>query len=186
MLWYDDDKTEKILVNLLSNAFKFTPENGEICIHCEYINKPGTSDPEYLSLKISDTGIGIPSDRIDRIFDRFYQVDDSTRRETEGTGIGLALTKELVDIYRGEIKVESVEGRGTTFWLKLPVAKELFNEDEISAIGVEKEEQVLGEQSPETGPEPKIPSAKGPDNSKPIILVVEDNKDLRTYISGTL
>src|SRR5690606_10622662 len=94
--YIDKDKLEKIVINLLSNAFKFTPKDGKI-------NVSLTLDNEQLFLVIEDTGIGIPADKINHIFDRFYQVDDSVTRTSEGSGIGLALSKELAILHKGDL-----------------------------------------------------------------------------------
>jgi AraC-like DNA-binding protein/anti-sigma regulatory factor (Ser/Thr protein kinase) len=185
-LWYDADKMEKILVNLISHAFKFTNEHGEITILGEYINQNETGDPEYFSLIITDTGKGIPSDRIDRIFDRFYKVNDSSESVAEGTGIGLALTKELVELYRGDIKVKSIEGKGTTFVLKVPVARDLFREDERIFLSEESPEPVAGEHYQPSEIIPALPVDKVEEKKKPVVLIVEDNPDLTRYIAGNL
>ena len=100
-------------------------------MNLEYMLSPMDNVPEYIEATVSDSGKGIPADKLEKVFERFYQVSDSDTREEEGTGIGLALTKELVDLYRGEIHVESKIGKGSTFMVKLPVSKEFFNEDEI-------------------------------------------------------
>ena len=88
-------------------------------------------DDNYVEISISDTGTGIPQNQIDKIFDRFYQVDGSHTREHEGTGIGLALTKELVDLHKGKIEVESEEGKGSTFRIIFPLGKDHLKPDEI-------------------------------------------------------
>jgi signal transduction histidine kinase/DNA-binding response OmpR family regulator len=185
-LWYDADKLEKILVNLISNAFKFTNEHGEITIRGEYINRKGTGDPEYLSMTISDTGIGIPADRIDRIFDRFYKVNDSSEGLTEGTGIGLALTKELVELYRGEIDVKSIEGKGTTFSLRIPVTWDLFRDEERIIVSEESLDPVAGEPYQPSEIKPDLPDNKAEEKNEPVVLVVEDNPDMSQYIAGIL
>ena len=87
---------------------------------------------QYAEIKISDTGVGIPQEKLPKIFDRFCQVDGSHTREQEGTGIGLSLTKELVELHRGRIEVESLEGKGTIFIIKLPLGKEHLKPEEIS------------------------------------------------------
>ena len=101
---------EKILTNLLSNAFKFTPERGAVTV-CIQTSSPGPAGP--LEIIVGDTGIGIPEGELPHIFDRFYQVDASQTREQEGTGIGLALTKELVELHHGTISVLLVKNSGT-------------------------------------------------------------------------
>ena len=118
IVYLDRDKMYKIVNNVLSNAFKFTPEGGsvDVVVHCQAELVSASSfapkipkqvrndDRGFVEISIRDTGIGIPKDRIDKIFDRFYQVDDTHTREQEGTGIGLALTKELVDLHKGKDK----------------------------------------------------------------------------------
>ena len=129
VVYIDKDKIEKIITNILSNAFKFTPEGGTIEVTVR-------TDERNSNIIISDTGVGIPREKISKIFDRFYQVDGSHTREQEGTGIGLSLTKELVELHRGKIEVESEEGKGSTFTVSIPLGKEHLSPEEI----VEKEE----------------------------------------------
>ena len=87
-------------------------------------------DEKYVDVSISDTGIGIPKEKLSKIFDRFYQVDGSHTREQEGTGIGLALTKELVELHKGKIGVESEEGKGTRFTVSIPLGKDHLKSEE--------------------------------------------------------
>jgi signal transduction histidine kinase len=133
-VYIDKDKVEKVITNLLSNAFKFTPEGGKIDVTVEKLIKE-------VEIRIADNGIGIPKERIDKIFDRFYQVDGSHTREGEGTGIGLALTKELVELHKGKIKVESKEGEGTTLTVLLPLGKDHLKPEEICEAEKEEEEK---------------------------------------------
>ena len=118
---FDRDKLEKMLNNLLSNAFKFTPEGGSV-------NLKASIDAGKLVVEIKDSGVGIPADKLGLIFNRFYQVDDSINRSSEGSGIGLALTKELAELHRGKLEVISQEGVGSTFTLILSVSKEAFKD----------------------------------------------------------
>jgi signal transduction histidine kinase/ligand-binding sensor domain-containing protein len=121
---YDPEKVRQIVANLLSNALKFTPQKGNIYITVNehsLLNEPGKST---LIIKVKDTGIGIPEGQLEHIFERFYQLDNSHTRKTEGTGIGLALTKELVKLMEGEITVKSPPtgaNRGTEFTVTLPL-----------------------------------------------------------------
>jgi two-component system phosphate regulon sensor histidine kinase PhoR len=105
----------KAIDNLVENAIKFTPPEGKI-------NIAARSFDTMVSLEVEDTGIGIPQEEIARIFERFYQVDGSSTRKFGGTGLGLALVKEIVDLHGGRLTVESEVGKGTTFRLDLPIA----------------------------------------------------------------
>jgi signal transduction histidine kinase/ligand-binding sensor domain-containing protein/DNA-binding response OmpR family regulator len=182
-VYIDKDKVEKIITNLLSNAFKFTPEGGNIDFTVEKMI-------EDVEIKIADNGVGIPKERMDKIFDRFFQADGSHTRESEGTGIGLALTKELVELHKGKIKVASKEEEGTTFRVLLPLGKEHLKSDEI----VEREIQAeIPEAIKETELIPEMENRKEKtdidvllDTDKSLLLIVEDNSDVRKYIISHL
>ncbi|MFN8347618.1 MAG: ATP-binding protein [Spirosomataceae bacterium] len=168
--YFDADKLEKIITNLLSNAFKFTPENGRVEVQVEYTEKD-------LLLQVRDFGIGIEAEHLPRIFDRFYQKDASPIRDYEGTGIGLALVKELVEVLKGKIEAESQIGRGTTFRVQLPIDNQTWQQSPV-AVPVA-----------ESGYSPAVrvvtvPSSDSlPANDElPILLIVEDSSDLRRYI----
>ncbi|MCW9094366.1 MAG: ATP-binding protein [Ignavibacteriaceae bacterium] len=182
IVYIDKDKIEKIITNILSNAFKFTPEGGRIEVTLG-------KDDKYVNTIISDTGIGIPGVKMSKIFDRFYQVDGSYTREQEGTGIGLALTKELVDLHRGKIEVESEESKGTTFTISIPLGKEHLKPEEIG----EKEKEYTGDKlipEPEDDitrkEEHKIDIELFEKETLPLLLIVEDNSDVRKYIKDNL
>ena len=113
---FDEEKINVILMNLLSNAFKFTPDGGSIKVRL-------IQEGEQIKIQIRDNGEGIDQENLDRIFQRFYQVDNSTTRAHEGSGIGLALSKEFAEIQKGKITVESELGKGSTFNLHLPYEK---------------------------------------------------------------
>lgn len=190
-VYFDRDKLEKILTNLISNAFKFTPAEGEIVVNLQYVKTIESDTPQYVEMKVIDTGMGIPEEMAEKIFDRFYRVSDSKVYGMEGTGIGLALTKELVDLYRGEIHVESKPGEGSTFIVKLPVSRELFKDEEIVERTSDKEEKVepviKGTGFEETeGIKEADSELQEEAKDTPVILIVEDNTDLRNYISGIL
>jgi len=104
-----------VLDNLISNAIKFTPAGGTITVRLRQEGK-------QVVLEVSDTGIGVPADQLERIFERFYQVDGSSRRKYGGVGLGLALVKEIAEAYGGRVTVESQVGEGSTFTVWLPVA----------------------------------------------------------------
>ena len=123
---YDPEKIRQIVTNLLSNALKFTPEKGNIYISVNENAVAGQAEKIGLVIKVKDTGIGIPEDQLQHIFDRFYQSDNSHTRKAEGTGIGLALTKELVKLMEGEITVKSPpsgSNKGSEFTVSLPLTK---------------------------------------------------------------
>lgn len=119
MVYGDKEKVEQILSNLMSNALKFTPENGEIIISA----KPFADEEGMVAISVKDTGIGIPPDHLDKIFEKFYQVENSLQRSHGGTGLGLAISKGLVEAQKGKIFVESELGKGSTFTFTLPLAK---------------------------------------------------------------
>ncbi len=147
---FDREIVEKVLSNLLSNAVKFTGPGGAVTVRLEEC-------ADAVTLRVTDSGIGIPAGDLERVFDRFYQVDDSTTRTREGTGIGLSLAKELVSVHGGKISASSVPGRGSQFVVTLPLSA-----------------------APPPAP---LPETSAPRAS---ILVVEDNADMRAYIRSGL
>jgi signal transduction histidine kinase/ligand-binding sensor domain-containing protein/DNA-binding response OmpR family regulator len=184
IVYLDRDKVEKIITNILSNAFKFTPDGGRIEVT---LNR----EDNYANVIVSDTGIGIPKEKLARIFDRFYQVDGSHTREQEGTGIGLSLTKELVELHKGKIEVESEEGKGTTVTISLPLGKEHLKPEEISKAEEEKEYEKEKERQGyyreiESKAEHKVGLEILDKETLPLLLIVEDNFDVRYYIKDNL
>lgn len=180
-LYVDKEKIEKILFNLLSNAFKFTESGSKIEVEILYGIQDGK---KHVHIKVSDTGLGIPKDKLNHIFDRFYQVDDSYTKDYEGTGIGLALTKELVKLHHGDISVESETGKGSTFTISLLTGNAHFDADEIMetseqeiSLDIPEEVQSVSEKRNEP-----YPLKTRDEETKPLILIVEDNTDLRKYI----
>ena len=195
--YIDNDKIEKIIINLLSNAFKFTPEGGriEVTVHSKLSSfhplVKGELKGDSVEISICDTGVGIPKEKISKIFDRFYQVDGNLTGEQEGTGIGLSLTKELVELHRGRIEVESEEGKGTTIKIIIPLGKEHLKPEEI--IKVEQEEKYekeifIPEAAEESSGEKEqlIDIEHFEKESLPLLLIVEDNYDVRYYIKSNL
>lgn len=115
----DREKVEQILSNLISNSLKFTPPNGEIIISVELLE----ADDGMVAIAVKDTGIGIPAEHLDKIFEKFYQVEGSLQRSHGGTGLGLAITKGLVEAQKGKIFVKSEPGKGSTFTFTLPLSR---------------------------------------------------------------
>ena len=179
MAFFDSDKIEKIVSNLLSNAFKFTPENGRIIVAVKYLRREPDGEASSINLRISDNGIGIDPERLPRIFDRFYQADDGRRRHYEGTGIGLALVKELVNALHGTIDASSEPGKGSVFTVNIPCdhatwAKYLsVNETILPDLRTSSEVFYT---------EIEIPPIITSRPELPVLLVVEDNPDLRKYV----
>lgn len=117
----DEDRLRQIIINLLSNGIAYTPEGGKVRIRVTPIYADGAPDPDQIRFIIADTGIGIPKKDLPRIFERFYRVDKARSRSSGGTGLGLSIVKHLVDLHKGQIKVESEIGVGTQFIIDLPV-----------------------------------------------------------------
>lgn len=176
-LWIDRDKIEKVIYNLLSNAFKFTPRGGFIELRLD-----GTEE-NFVKISVSDTGIGIDKKDIEQIFERYYQPDKENKEFSGGTGIGLALTKGLVDLHKGEVTVTSIKGKGSTFTVILNKGQEWIERE--ASFSSEADAKL----DPGTTPivedeivEPDIHDdvLSGKDLS---ILLVEDNLDLRTVVA---
>ena len=185
-LYLDIKKMEVILSNLLSNAYKFTPENEHITISINTEENAESLQGSFVTISIADTGPGISKESLPFIFDRFFQADDSSVRKYEGTGIGLAITKELVELHGGSISVESEIGVGTTFRVSLPKGSDHLLPTEI----IENPEIIVPFASKETGEVLISPSvetvAESKETKKNRVLVVEDNLDMRNYIVGHL
>ena len=189
MMDFDQDKMEKVISNLLSNALKFTPDGGEINVYVGPIDEKDVPDNLnqkkcWLLLEVNDTGAGIPRKRIKYVFDRFYQVDGAHHREQEGTGIGLSLTKELVDLHGGEIVIQSKEGKGTTVSVYLPYSSDCEN-DASSEVKKTKTDLYNQLESTVHSGGYGLSSVKA-GHGAPLILIVEDNADVSGYIADQL
>jgi DNA-binding response OmpR family regulator/nitrogen-specific signal transduction histidine kinase len=190
LIYVDNDKIEKILFNLLSNAFKFTPEGGEIAV--SVLSHPVKAVYKEradggINIVITDTGPGIPPDKIKHIFDRFYQANNASSGDQEGTGIGLALTQELVKLHHGDIHVDSKIGNGTSFTITLPWGHSHLKEDEIAERFDHEDhfEEIAADLLPQKGTL-KTEEITIEKTNKQQILIVEDNDDLRYYIRSYL
>lgn len=178
---FDEGKIQHIVFNLLSNALKFTGEGGKVVLHANQVEE---NDQSFLKLKVQDTGIGIQDEQIHQIFNRFYQADNSLTRRGEGTGIGLALTKELVELMGGNITAQSKLGNGTTFTILLPVRVSAAEQQVSKSL---KPVTVDMLPAPKEVSEPVLSQNNGhEDEGKPVLLVIEDNPDVVTYIVGLL
>src|SRR6056297_3155532 len=171
---FDADKMEKVFFNLISNALKFTPDGGRVDLSIS------TPEPSCIEIRIKDTGIGIPEDRLAFIFDRFYQADPSNSRKYEGTGIGLSLANELVKLHEGSITVQSEVGKGTEFILLLPCEETSYRvQNEITA-GDSNSIEIIQESQPMPDFDFLI------SEHDEVILIVEDNADMRSFIREQL
>ena len=173
VLFFDKEVITMILDNLISNALKYT-EKGYIRIRAEWVTENGI---RYAQLSVEDTGYGIGQDALAHIFERYYQ--ESGEHQASGTGIGLALVKNLVKLHEGDIQVKSLPEIGTTFYLRLPAGntypQALHGEDIHTDKQDGKEEEPIEKQE----------VADKDKNARPIILVVEDNADIRDYIADS-
>lgn len=180
LLYFDKKKLETVFYNLLSNAIKFTPEGEriEVSIH---------SQEEFVKINFVNTGVEIPEEKLEKVFDRFYQVDDTSIRNFEGTGIGLSLAKEYVEMHEGEIDVESNNNK-TSFTIYIPTDKSRLKAKETSTeiINVTKPEYDAIQIEQETLIDPQLLKHETPDIDRTKILIVEDNYDLREMIKEIL
>ncbi|UCH95422.1 MAG: response regulator [Candidatus Aminicenantes bacterium] len=213
-LYFDMEKMEAVIYNLLANAVKFTPPGGTVTVSAGVIRaKEENVDPGVLEILVRDTGIGIPREQLSHVFDRFYQAESpgftsaAKGHEPKGTGIGLALAKELLDLHHGNIDVHSTEGKGTEFIIRLPMGTGHLKPEEIvessqTPFKQKKPKEITNLYTPEdketleseidTTREDEIESVE---NNEPgetdaaersIILIVEDNVEVREYIKGAL
>jgi signal transduction histidine kinase len=191
--FFDPDKIEKVLLNLIFNALKFT-EKGRIEVGC-------SAEENHVLVKVSDTGIGIPKEHISKLFTRFSQIDGSSSRKYEGTGIGLALAKELVELHRGKIWVESDPGRGTTFFFTIPIYTRL---EDVPGMLDRRTEEVPVETNRREEDWTKSLAAQADRSEAGVvqkavdlreeplregchrILLVDDNADMLSYIADQL
>lgn len=183
-VFYDPEYLELILNNLLSNAFKYTDEGGSITVTL------GKHDSEIL-LSVQDTGCGIPSDKQEKIFERFYQVNNIGM----SSGIGLSVVKKLVDMHHGRIELESEEGRGSTFSIFLPADESAYASEEISINGIPENKEkssanilplCLEKDMDEPAMEETVEKAEDAGKEKKNILIVEDNPEILRYLTDEL
>ncbi|MEL7124510.1 MAG: ATP-binding protein [Bacteroidota bacterium] len=176
---YDQEKIWRIVSNLLSNAIKYTPEKGKITFSVSTGIVADLNVDESFILAIKDTGAGIPKDQLPYIFDRYYQASrsDSNNKGSAGTGIGLALTKELISLLGGEIKVSSKVGQGTTFYVYLPITQvaEVYKSKDIGEVRLAGLAHAAS-----------IDNGEYHQDGLPIALIVEDNPDVTIYLQTSL
>lgn len=176
LVFFDQEALEKIMLNLLANAFKFTPEKGRVSVDV-------FQDQRLLKVAVGDSGPGIPKEDLDKIFERFFR---SHNTEEQGTGIGLNLVKELVELHHGQISVESSVGDGTVFRFSIPVHSEAYAKEELTEDAKAPTTTLLENfiTDEDNGDYP-VDMSDG-EITFPLALVVEDNPDLRNYIGEIL
>ncbi|MDX1548454.1 MAG: ATP-binding protein, partial [Rhodothermales bacterium] len=183
---FDPGQLEKVFFNLLSNAIKFTPEEGSIRVEIGAV--AAAAEGEAVQIRVSDTGPGIPAAELPYVFDRFHQVDGAVSKVQEGTGIGLSLVKELVDLHEGTIEVESTLGEGTTFVVTLPYRSDgtppAFSLDDAPATPVSH--GALVELVVFDDPDLALQEAAPVAADAPLVLVTDDNPEIRDYVASCL
>jgi signal transduction histidine kinase/ligand-binding sensor domain-containing protein/CheY-like chemotaxis protein/AraC-like DNA-binding protein len=201
-MWFDAEKIENIIFNLISNAFKYTPENKSISVTINYLpngvlhassekgHKP--LNKGYVEINVIDTGIGISQEHQNEIFKRFYRIQSTDNINVKGTGIGLSLVRELVKAHFGTISVESKLGEGSTFCFRLPIdydfSKVLIADDIADSQRISNIDHLVSLLSNEfnTSSIQAVEAIPADAITKPLILLIEDNADMREYIKGNL
>ncbi|GAA0557087.1 hybrid sensor histidine kinase/response regulator transcription factor [Chitinophaga japonensis] len=171
---YDADKIEKIIFNLLSNAFKFTPEHGSVSVTLQL------QPDKVLAITVKDTGIGIPLEQQERIFERFFQHEGQGALLNQGSGIGLSITREFVKLHGGAITVDSAPEMGSCFTILLPVRT---GSAPLPAPGTTATATTITPPAPAAFPDP---GRRARNSKKPLVLLVEDNEDFRFYLKDNL
>ena len=172
-IYFDEEQIDRVTSNLLSNALKFTPEGGSITLSMATDSSDTAGGEARVSVR--DSGIGISASEQVRLFERFYQVEQDDSRQYEGAGIGLALTRELILLHGGEITVHSVPQQGATFTFTLPLGVAHLRPEDIDL-------SAPAASAPEIAVPSTLPEAAEDDGERPLVLIVEDNPDMRAYL----
>ncbi|MGK7394628.1 MAG: two-component regulator propeller domain-containing protein [Candidatus Cyclobacteriaceae bacterium M3_2C_046] len=192
--YFDHDIVEKVIYNMLSNAFKYVNDHGSIILELESLTDNELSETDmtfgatisgkFVKISIKDNGDGIDQDNLPFIFDRFYVGDQTVHKYPKGAGIGLSLTKELIQLHKGTVKVHSRKNKGTIFTIILPVSKQVFSENELTR----EVRQVLSDIPPIIAYDAPIsePHEKESFKEEPLIMIVDDNPEVRSYIRDCL
>lgn len=173
-MYFDTDKVDKILYNLLSNAFKFTPQGGQIQVELKYQKNASNENRGNVEISVKDSGIGIPRDKHEKIFEQFFQHELPGNVINQGSGVGLALVKEFVKLHQGTVRVESEPDKGSCFIVTLPVITEVsvetdLIEENIATAGIDQSDENTSRQHKSVS-----------------VLIIEDNHDLRFYLKDNL
>lgn len=200
-VWFDLQKVENILYNLLSNAFKYTMEGGKVTLEVMGLSLDESrlsvkealdeEDKTIISIRIIDSGIGISRENLPLVFKRFYRIESEEAFKINGSGIGLALTEELIKTHHGEIFVDSEPGKGSVFEIQFPCLRASYGTDEITTntnegLNIFQQVEVLKNEFIEDENSEEVEEVYHFEENRPTILVVEDNADLRKFITHRL
>lgn len=183
-IWADKEKLEKVIYNLLSNAFKHTPKEGKVNIRLSSVldNERG----KLAIITVSDNGEGMHEEKIPLIFERFYQLEQTGKSYQTGSGLGLAIAKKYIELHNGTINVESTKGLGSTFTVQIPVGKKHFGENINFEDQANDETELLISSIGEYSPLNVNGINTSEDRVKPLVLLIEDDKSLRLYLKEIL
>ncbi len=179
---FDPDKVERILFNLLSNAFKYTPDQGKISV--SFKDDFEKNEGHFLSIIVKDNGVGIPNDQLQHIYKRFYQAENPIQFST-GSGLGLAFVKSLVKLHKGTMEVESEEGNGSSFAVRIPVSSKVYSEEELVNNDISYYSNVSEWVNTQFA-EIISPNLGVSVSNRPNILVVDDNQELLAFLQECL
>lgn len=191
--WFDKSLLEKVVFNLLSNAFKYTPSGESVTMEVSETSWSGLDakqtdglykdeNANYLVLRVKDSGKGIEEGEVDKIFTPFYQIPETSGINLSGTGIGLSLVYTIVQLHRGVIYVDNTERSGACFVVILPISRSAFSEDQIENIEFDKISEVTNTDDISAS----LPAPEKVEGPKYKILLVEDDKDVRSYLKKSL
>ncbi|HEX8021307.1 hybrid sensor histidine kinase/response regulator transcription factor [Mucilaginibacter sp.] len=179
---FDHDKIERIFFNLLSNAFKFTTAGGNVSVSVEVMSAESDPDITCIRIKVTDTGIGIPAEKLDKIFDRFFQALQENGTASQGSGIGLSITKEFVQMHGGTISVASKPEQGASFTVNLPLPNAVIQNTE----GIAQTSGLANLPTAQPDLSVTVSGRKSKNGDLPTLLIVEDNDDFRFYLKDNL
>jgi len=185
--YIDPGKIERVMFNIIGNAFKFTPKGGTITVDAKRDRE--TEDNGFLKISVKDTGIGIEKEDLPHIFEKFHQAESGSSRRHEGTGIGLSLAKEFTELHGGKIEVESEYGKGSTFTIYIPLGRNHIKDQSRVQLKEEADEILVTQKEIELsnlGYDQMKMKGKKPTGEKPLILFIDDNPDVRRYMTDIL
>ncbi|PTR01664.1 two component regulator with propeller domain [Mucilaginibacter yixingensis] len=178
MAWVDAEKIDIVIYNLLANAFKFTPQGRRISITLVQ------ADDIYI--RISDEGPGVPEDKLEQIFKLYYEGANDKTNQPKGTGIGLAFSRELITNHGGQVSAQNNPGAGMTFTIALKAGKAHFEGANVDLVDAPTPVPVNHQFMPATATDAEPVAAEAAETEKPLVLIVEDNPELRKFLSGQL